>query len=305
MSGDPLHVFPCINSLAADFKGILLDAYGVFWGGNHYGLLPGAKEAMERLVSKGKLVGVLSNATQPAAKEVDKLQKHGLIQGQHFHFFTTSAEVARQVFREEKLPFPTHKKKFWLFGEPHPRFASHEVVFQDSRYSETKQIQDADFIFIAIPHINGEDQTNPELFRAAVAKLKETNLPMVCINPDRFAHEGMPPKAVVRQGSIAALYDELGGKVYFIGKPSSLMYEAAMHNFQQLNVFSPEHVLMVGDTPETDIRGAKNFGMASALITKTGIMADRISHHGMKRALQGLGNKDSPHFLIERLGHGL
>ena len=41
------------------FKGVLLDAYGVFWGGNDIGVLPGAKEVMEKLVSDGKIVGIL------------------------------------------------------------------------------------------------------------------------------------------------------------------------------------------------------------------------------------------------------
>lgn len=59
-----LEVFPGITHLAKLFDGILLDAYGVFWGGNACGLLPGSKEAMEALVSQGKIVGILSNSTR-------------------------------------------------------------------------------------------------------------------------------------------------------------------------------------------------------------------------------------------------
>jgi len=50
-----LEVLSGITSLADPFKGVLLDAYGVFWGGNEIGVLPGAKEAMGNLVKKGKL----------------------------------------------------------------------------------------------------------------------------------------------------------------------------------------------------------------------------------------------------------
>ena len=36
------------------FKGILLDAYGVFWGGNDIGPFPEAIETMKTLVTQGK-----------------------------------------------------------------------------------------------------------------------------------------------------------------------------------------------------------------------------------------------------------
>jgi HAD superfamily hydrolase (TIGR01459 family) len=299
----PVHIFPHVLSISEPFKGILLDAYGVFWNGNSLGLLPGSKETMEKLVSNGKIVGILSNSTQLAAKETRKLQKHGLIEGQHFHFLTTSGEVAKQIFCHERLPFATPKKKFWLFGGIHPKFSSHQDLFNNTLYTETPHIQEADFIYISIPHIDGEDQTDPELFREQVYKLKNSGLPMVCTNPDRFAHEGQPLQAVVRQGCIASMYEECGGQVIYIGKPSNLVYEAAMQYFVKQNIVTPEQVLMVGDTPETDIRGAGHFGMSSALVTQTGMMADRISQRGLENVLQDFPQHDFPNFFIERLGH--
>jgi HAD superfamily hydrolase (TIGR01459 family) len=302
-----INIFPHLESIAQPYNGILLDAYGVFWGGNGIGLLPGSKEAMEQLVSDGKCVGILSNTTQLASKEIDKLHRHGLMLGKHFHFMTTSGEVAKHIFKERKLPFETPKMLYWLFGGIHPRFSSHEDIFKGSDYAETKNILDADFIYISIPHINGEDQEDPEIFRDEVKKLRQFNLPMVCPNPDRFAHEGNPPRPVVRQGSIAALYKECGGQLFYIGKPSSVVYSTAMTYFQKHHINLPSKVLMVGDTPETDIRGAREFGMSSALIMRTGIFADRIEKRGFKRAMEGLSPMDTPNLFIETLGrnHGI
>lgn len=297
-----LSVFSSIFDIAAPFKGILLDAYGVFWGGNDYGLLPGAKEAMEQLVATDKIVGILSNTTQLTSSEIYKLQKHGLIQGKHFHFLITSGEIAKQVFTEEKLPFKTPKKKFWLFSGTHPKFSSPLSLFENSPYTETKEIAEADFIYIAIPHINGEDQMDQNIFLDAVKEVRSTHLPMVCANPDRFAHEGTPPRAVVRQGSIAAIYEELGGQVFYIGKPYSIAYKASMDYFKDRGISDPKSILMVGDTPETDIRGANNFGIASALTIKTGMMADRMGEQGFEKAHVQLPSSDRPSFFIERLG---
>ncbi len=290
-----------ITSISNPFRGVLLDAYGVFWGGNDCGLFPGAKEGMEKLVSNGKIVGILSNSTQLAAREIDKLQLRGLVQGQHFHFLITSGEVARSIFLNETIPFETPNKKFWLFGGAHPKFASHEAIFQGTLYGETLDIEEADFIYISIPHIDGNDQTDPELFRPAIQQLVSRNLPMVCPNPDQFAHEGKPSRAVVRQGTIAKIYEELGGQVYYIGKPHDKAYAVAMSQFEKYNCPNRSEVLMVGDTPETDIRGARLFGMKSSLVTQTGIMGDRVVHSGLEEALKKLDTDDSPDYLIERL----
>lgn len=296
-----LEIFPSLLPISDHFKGILLDAYGVFWGGNDYGLLSGSKEVMENLLQRGKIVGILSNSTQLNHKEIAKFERFGLIQGKHFHFLITSGDIARSIFLKETLPFETPRKTFWLFGGVHPKFSSHEPIFKDTGYSETSDINQSDFIYLSIPHINGEDQTDPQLFRQAIANIQEKNLPMVCPNPDQFAHEGMPPKAVVRQGSIAKIYEEMGGKVFYIGKPDKNAFSVAFDQFCHYQVVNPQEILMVGDTPETDIRGARLFGMRSALTIKTGMMADRISHKGLDIALNELPAKDTPQYFIEQL----
>lgn len=296
-----MEVFSGITRLAEPFKGILLDAYGVFWGGNACGVLPGAQDAMEKLMIMGKQVGILSNSTQLAGKELKKLESHGLMQGKHFHFLMTSGEIGRQMFLSETLPFDAPRKTFWLFGSVHPKFASHESIFQGSTYTQTLDIAEADFIYLSVPHLHGEDQTDPELFRTALEKVSESKLPIVCLNPDRYAHEGNPPRAVVRQGSIAKMYEEMGGQVFYIGKPALKAYMAAILEFEKTMQLAPEEILMVGDTPETDIQGARLMGMSSALILQTGIMADRIAREGSKQALGLLPLNCTPNFFVERL----
>lgn len=293
-------IFPGMSEIIGSFSGILLDAYGVFWGGNSAGPLSGSAVTMKNLISQGKIVGVLSNSTQPSSKEISKLESYGLLQGEHFHFFVTSGEIAKHDFFKNDLPFETSKNKFFLLGEAHPKYTSHQAILQDTVYEETPDINEADFIYISIPHVDGEDQTNPDIFQKGLKDIKSTNLPMVCPNPDQFAHEGNPPRAVVRQGSLARMYEEMGGDVFYIGKPDRRAYAAAMHHFQQHSITDPAQVLMVGDTPETDIRGARRYGMQSVLVTQTGIMGDRISRLGLQEALKEIPESDKPNYFIER-----
>ena len=65
-------------------------------------------------------------------------------------------------------------------------------------------------------------------------------------------------------------------------------------------------VLMVGDTPETDVRGAHAVGMIPVLVTETGNMAHRIKEQGFDKAIQALPSTDLPRFYIKQLGsHGI
>ena len=290
-----------IKTIAESFEGILLDAYGVFWGGNTLGLLPGTPERMEDLVSTGKAVGILTNTTQRGGKEVLKLKKHGLHQGVHFHFLITAGDIAYDAFINDALPFATPKKKYWLSHDVHPLFSSPHSLFEGTSFVEAATIDEADFIYVSIPHLDGEDQTDPELFRSHTESLISSDLPMVCANPDHFAKEGNPPRPVVRQGSVAKIYENVGGTVYYFGKPSSSAYTAAMLEFSKYNITSPSQVLMVGDTPETDIKGARNVAMASALVTETGITAENIARDGLEAVIATLEAAKTPDFYIKTL----
>lgn len=124
-------------------------------------------------------------------------------------------------------------------------------------------------------------------------------LPLICPNPDHFAHEGKPARAVVRQGSLAAMYEQMGGQVFYIGKPHQNAFEAAMKGFLKYGVSKTHRIMMVGDTPETDIRGARQYGLRSALVMQTGIMADRIAHFGLEKVISSLPETDIPdHFIM-------
>lgn len=284
---------------AHSYKGLLLDAYGVFWAGNEKGAFPGAVQTMQRLFAAGLIIGIMSNSTQLAQKEQAKYAAAGFLQGKHYHFLITSGDLAKKMFSSNQAPFPTPRKKYCLFCLPHPKYSSPSVLFEESPFSETEDPFQADFIYINCPHIGGQDQESVQVFRPMVERFLPSNRPMLCANPDRFAHEGSPSRIVVRQGSIAALYEEMGGKVVFMGKPFPQIYAYGFDQIQSISRVAKEDILMVGDTPETDIRGALASGIPSALITHTGIMGDRIQKQSSETIVTLL-KEECPSILIER-----
>ena len=195
------------------------------------------------------------------------------------------------------LPFPTPRKKYGLFGADHPRFSTYASLFQNSGFTQAVSREEADFIYISIPHIEGVNQESPEVFLKDVQEVPK-DIPFLCANPDHFAHEGNPPRLVVRQGTLAQMLQEQGASVYFIGKPYSSVYEKALRLFPDL--VHPCEVLMVGDTPETDMRGARRMGLATALVTKTGVMRERIGEKKPFEVIDQLPHKDQPDYVIDR-----
>ncbi len=143
------------------------------------------------------------------------------------------------------------------------------------------------------------------MFDEGIKTLIKAKLPLVCPNPDKFAHEGLPPKAYVRQGAIADKFKQYGGEVFYIGKPYKKAFEHAMNSFKEKKVTDLNKILMVGDTLETDIRGANCFGMKSALTFSTGIMKDRLKNQSIEYFLKKDIILDVPHYWIERLSYGL
>ena len=83
---------------------------------------------------------------------------------------------------------------------------------------------------------------------------------MVCANPDiaRLTPHGL----VAAQGVLAVRYESLGGRVYYHGKPYPAVYASCLQALDS----SADKVLMVGDSVDHDILGARRAGLASALI---------------------------------------
>lgn len=117
---------------------------------------------------------------------------------------------------------------------------------------------DADFVLNAGPKEIHETVEDHEALLAACAA---RGLPMVCANPDRSVI--LKGRRLVCGGALADRYRAMGGSVLVRGKPEPAIYRAAM---ERLGRLPPERVAVVGDSMDTDIRGASNAGLDSVLV---------------------------------------
>jgi ribonucleotide monophosphatase NagD (HAD superfamily) len=65
-------------------------------------------------------------------------------------------------------------------------------------------------------------------------------------------------------GALARFYEALGGKVAYVGKPHAPIFAAAL---EQLGDPDPRRVLMIGDSLDHDIAGARAAGLLTLLLS--------------------------------------
>ena len=106
-----------------------------------------------------------------------------------------------------------------------------------------------------------DDRTEtPDNYKPLLAELRARDLVMICANPDILVPIG--DKIVYCAGAIARVYEEIGGKVIYYGKPHPPIYAMAFKA-----AAAKKRMLAVGDALETDIAGANRAGIDALLVT--------------------------------------
>ena len=94
---------------------------------------------------------------------------------------------------------------------------------------------------------------------------------MICTNPDLIVDRGN--KRELCAGSVALVFEKMGGKVVYFGKPFPEVYNQSIDNKEK-------KVLSIGDNFNTDIKGANLLNYDSLLISN-GVHKDEIKKDGI------------------------
>ena len=229
-----------LSEIAGQFDGMLIDQFGVIHDGQK--LYPGTLRVLSELKSRRIPVAVMTNSGKRAEANRQRLVKLGVPRS-HFVDAVSSGEVAYQ-----SLDF----NSAYLIGKEGEDYGFNGITFVDDP-------RDAEVILILG---SNAPVTSPEQYREL---LKGLTLPAICCNPDKLmlTPQGLMPAP----GAIAALYEELGGSVTWIGKPYPAIYEHAAKR-----IGNPKRILCIGDSAEHDVAGGRNVGFAT-LIVMTGVSA--------------------------------
>jgi HAD superfamily hydrolase (TIGR01459 family) len=134
-------------------------------------------------------------------------------------------------------------------------------------------------------------------YKKILNQLLKKKLIMICSNPDKFVFDGKVKKFVLQVGTLAEYYKKIGGKVIYIGKPYKEIFSYSLKDSK----FDKKKILMIGDNTQTDIAGAKKFGIKSALVLDGFNKNERKNYKNinLNEILRSLPAK--PNFLIQNI----
>ena len=96
---------------------------------------------------------------------------------------------------------------------------------------------------------------------------------MICTNPDLIVDRGN--KRELCAGSVAMVFEKMGGEVIYFGKPYPEVYNQSIDN-------KNKKILSIGDNLNTDIKGA-NLLNYDSLIISNGIHKNEIKEKGIEQ----------------------
>ncbi len=112
-----------------------------------------------------------------------------------------------------------------------------------------------------------ERKETPADYAPLLQQIKQHGLTMICANPDKVVRKG--EALIYCAGALADEYLKIGGKVLMAGKPFAPIYDLATLKAEKLRGVPvlKSKILAIGDGPETDIKGATDYGLPCVLIT--------------------------------------
>ena len=235
--------------LSADYPVWLCDIWGVV----HNGLkgYEAAAHALSQHRKKGGIVILVTNAPRTSRDVVRQLNDLK-VPPQSYDRVITSGDVTQTLVKDHA------KGKVYHLGPPRDlsMFAGQSV----------KKVSLAEAHAVLCTGLVNDDVETPDDYADLLSRMKGLNLPMICANPDKMVRKGS--RLLYCAGSLAEKYSAMGGPVLMAGKPYEPIYTLALQIAGTIagREIKKSMVLAIGDGPETDIKGAADFGIAVVLI---------------------------------------
>ena len=242
----------------------IVDNYQLFyvdlWGVVHNGVIiyKEAIKALKEISKKNKDFILLTNAPRPNSTVKSFLEKLGMEKEIRDHVYT-SGEAALNYLRKNLMD-----KKFFHVGPPRDF-----DLFKNFEKIKSEKIEDSEYILCTGLYDEYDNDLNhyKDLFEKNIAKK------MICTNPDLVVDRGDVRELCA--GSVAMVFEKMGGEVVYFGKPYPEVYNQSFDN-------KNKKTLSIGDNLKTDIKGANLLNFDS-LIISNGIHKNEIKKNGIEK----------------------
>jgi HAD superfamily hydrolase (TIGR01459 family) len=243
---------------------VIAENYDLFyidiWGVIHNGIELHQKAilALKEIINLNKKLVLLTNAPRPNNTVKDFLEKMGMEKKIREHVFT-SGEAALIYLKKFYL-----NKKFYHIGPPRDF-----DLFNDFIKNRSKNLDSSQYLLCTGLFDNYDKDLNyyKELLE------KYIKIKMICTNPDLIIDRGN--KRELCAGSVALIFEKMGGEVVYFGKPYPEVYNQSTDNRHK-------KILAIGDNLNTDIKGANLLNYDSLLVTN-GVHKNEIRRSGIEK----------------------
>jgi HAD superfamily hydrolase (TIGR01459 family) len=251
---EPAPILHGLSEIAPDYDGVICDVWGVV----HNGLQADLKacEALRRFRAERGRVVLLSNAPRPTDELLKQFERVG-VPPDCYDAIMTSGLAARLDLAER---VKRGRMRIFHLGPERDGgvYDGLDVELTDAAHCEA----------VLCTGLYDHDVETPDDYTDILREIRARGLVMLCANPDRVVQIG--GKLVPCAGALAALYEKMGGRVVWYGKPFRPIYDIALGALQ-----AKERVLAIGDGLITDLKGANGAGL-DALFIADGIHGEEI-----------------------------
>jgi HAD superfamily hydrolase (TIGR01459 family) len=228
-----------LEEIHNSYDTFIIDLWGVVHNGERLNLK--AIEAIENLINNKKKVVFLTNAPRPRSVVKKYLLNLGMNENLLKNIMS-SGEASMEALKKERFG-----KLFFHLGPN----KDNEIFLNIKKNKST--LDQCDFILCTGLIEDREDDLD---YHKSLLK-KYISKKLVCTNPDLIVHRG--DIAEYCAGTIAKLFESIGGESIYFGKPYKEIYKMCFS--------SSEKTIAIGDNLSTDIRGANNMNIDSIFIS--------------------------------------
>jgi len=245
-----------LKSIVNDYDLFFIDIWGVIHNGIK--LHEKAIKTLIEIEKAKKEYVLLTNAPRPNNTVKIFLAKMGMTKNIQEKVYT-SGEAALRYLKNNHL-----NEIFYHIGPP-----KDFDLFIDFKKKKTENIKDCSYFLCTGLFDNCDEDLSyyKNLLKEFVSKK------MICTNPDLIVDRG--DKRELCAGSVATVFEKMGGEVIYFGKPFPEVYKQSAKN-------NNRKILCIGDNLNTDIKGANLLNYHSLLISN-GIHKKEIQSEGIDK----------------------
>ncbi|HRO13540.1 MAG TPA: TIGR01459 family HAD-type hydrolase [Paracoccus sp. (in: a-proteobacteria)] len=245
-------IIDSLSEISAGYGALFCDLWGCLHNGRAF--YPAAAAALQDFRRNGGRVALVTNAPRPQQLVQEQLARMG-VPRDCWDVIVTSGDAAQDAMLSGHVG-----QRVWHLGPEKDHGFFTGIADPRAEAITRVPLDQAEGIVATGPF---DDLTEtPEDYRDRLQDALARGLPMLCANPDIVVDLG--ETRLYCAGAIAELYEQMGGRALYFGKPHAPIYDLAR---RQLGVGPGLPALAIGDGIGTDIAGGVAQGIDSLFVT--------------------------------------